>query len=46
MGSARQVYYLTRMKIYDEDPDALGAWLDGWRPKGFHMVRAKAVFDR
>jgi hypothetical protein len=36
------------MKIYDydEEPDALGVCLDGWRPNGFHMVRAKAAFDR
>lgn len=31
---------------YDDDPDGLAAWLDGWRPDAFDLARAKAEFDR
>lgn len=46
-GYARMVHYVeTGEDLYDEDPDELGTWLDGWRPNGFDLARAKETFDR
>lgn len=46
-GYERMVHFVeTGEDAYDEDPEELAAWLDGWRPDAFELVEAKADFDR
>jgi hypothetical protein len=46
-GYERMVHFVqTGEDTYDDDPDGLAAWLDGWRPDAFDLARAKAEFDR
>ena len=46
-GYERMVHFLeTGEDAYDDDPEGLKTWLDGWRPDAFELVAAKAGFDR
>src|SRR5690606_2715798 len=44
-GYERMVHFVeTGEDTYDDDPDGLAVWLDGWRPDAFDIARAKAEF--
>lgn len=46
-GYGRMVHFVeTGEDTYDDDPDGLAAWLDGWRPDAFDLARTKTEFDR
>ena len=46
-GYARMVRFVeTGEDTYDDDPDGLAVWLDGWRPDAFDIAKTKAGFDR
>lgn len=46
-GYERMVDFLETGEVtYDDDPEGLKTWLDGWRPDAFELATAKAKFDR
>jgi len=46
-GYERMVHFVeTGEDLHEEEPDGLEIWLDGWRPDGFDLAKAKADFDR
>jgi Plasmid pRiA4b ORF-3-like protein len=46
-GYERMVHVIeTGKDIWEEDPDELLTWLNGWRPDSFDLPKAKQLFDR
>ena len=46
-GYDRMVHVIeTGKDIWEEDPDELLTWLNGWRPDSFDLPKAKQLFDR
>lgn len=46
-GYERMVHFIeTRKDPYDEDPEDLAEWLDGWSPDNFKLAATKSKFDK